>query len=172
MCLITLAGWFNKSLLKKNRNPRCNFLIFLPPWGHGSPLLSGLGLLESPGLLCDLLMEFISSMLPFHSGEIKFRLKNEFLISRLKADSSLLIYMDVLLSKDQVDALHEPRELPSVHHVVKCYCSSCLPKVVATPLLSRFTMGLDVSFDGTGLDISNSGIFLELAQLSPRLTFP
>ena len=25
MCLITLAGWFNESLLKKNWNPRCNF---------------------------------------------------------------------------------------------------------------------------------------------------
>ena len=32
MCLITLAGWFNKSLLIKNWNPRCNFLIFEPPW--------------------------------------------------------------------------------------------------------------------------------------------
>jgi hypothetical protein len=32
MCLITLAGWFNESPLKKNRNPRCNFLIFGTPW--------------------------------------------------------------------------------------------------------------------------------------------
>ena len=32
MCIITLAGWFNKSLLKKNWNPRCNFLISEPPW--------------------------------------------------------------------------------------------------------------------------------------------
>ena len=31
MCLITLAGWFNKNLLKKNWNPRCNFIIFEPP---------------------------------------------------------------------------------------------------------------------------------------------
>ena len=30
MCLIMLAGWFNKSLLKKKWNPRCNFLIFKP----------------------------------------------------------------------------------------------------------------------------------------------
>ena len=33
MCLITLAGWFNENLLKKNWNPRCNFIIFEPPWG-------------------------------------------------------------------------------------------------------------------------------------------
>ena len=31
MCLITLAGWFNENLLKKNWNPRCNFIIFEPP---------------------------------------------------------------------------------------------------------------------------------------------
>ena len=27
MCLIMLAGWFNENLLKKNWNPRCNFII-------------------------------------------------------------------------------------------------------------------------------------------------
>ena len=50
MCLITLAGWFNESLLKKKLNPRCNFLIFEPPCDE--PWMAVAKALKNEGLDC------------------------------------------------------------------------------------------------------------------------